>query len=223
MKMYNTSMEGFKCQCDSKVFVFKPRESTEVPESLTGFLYERYKDSGIFIILPEDTPLQVKKKARDALLSYLHGALRERIINFNAEADEARRRGATLPKSSLFERALRWDKEIRIKLEVEAPIERELSFLSEEERKKIGMVVPELEYIDQNLFNPTRVAEGKKEYDEVSARQHGKDQEAAIEEALSGPVTKPVTILKKRGAPKGGWKKKSDPLEQEEVADPTEI
>jgi len=152
MQMYNTSLERFEVQCCSKVFKFEPRQSTEVPDEMVKMIYERTQHKGVFPIYPHMELPEIKVAARKAMLAYLNGALRERIVNYRAMTDEYKLRGVTLDKDPRYDRALRWDKEIRAYLEIEAPLEEELSFLDQETREKLGMD-PALKDVPQDIFN----------------------------------------------------------------------
>lgn len=143
--MFNASLEKFKIQCDSKVFVFNPRESTEVPDypmELVGFVYAQTKDRGVFPIYPNMSEADIKKAERQALINYRSGFLNERIVNYIAQQDEFKKNGITLSEDPRFKRAKRWSEEILKKLELEAPLEQELSFLEEKA---------------QDLFNPEMI------------------------------------------------------------------
>lgn len=138
MKMFNASLEAFKVQCNSIVFRFNPRSFTRVPDELWPFLYAQFKDRGVFAVMPSMSKQEVKEAHRQALLSYLSGHLRERIANYTSQEDEFRKKGITFKRHPRFEEALRWEIEIREMLEMERPIETELSFLDAERRKALG-------------------------------------------------------------------------------------
>lgn len=140
VKMFNTSLETYETQCNSKVFKFLPRQSTPVPADLVYYIYEQMKYKGVFPILP-NASLEDKKKAyREAMLAYLGGDLRERISNYLAEEDEQRKRGVTNPlRHRRLNQALNWQKEITALLEIDSPIEEQLSFLDAAKRKELGI------------------------------------------------------------------------------------
>lgn len=139
IKMYNTSLESHDVQCNSKVFKFLPRSSTLVPADLVYFVYEQMKYRGIFPVLPNMSEDDKKKAYREAMITYLNGDLRERISNYLAEEDEQRKRGVTNPlRHHKLKQALNWQKEITALLEIEKPIEEQLSFMDQDKRKELG-------------------------------------------------------------------------------------
>lgn len=139
VKMFNTSLESYDIQCNSRVFKFYPRQSTMVPADLVYYIYEQMKYKGVFPILPNASEIERKKAYRDAMLTYLTGDLRERISNYLAEEDEQRKHGVTNPlRSRKLTQALNWKKEITVLLEIESPIEDQFSFLDADKRKELG-------------------------------------------------------------------------------------
>ncbi len=60
MRMFNTSLEKFQIQCDSKVLFFTPRTSTVVPDHLVEHVYAQTKDMGVFPMRTEWTPEETK-------------------------------------------------------------------------------------------------------------------------------------------------------------------
>jgi len=138
-KMFNTSLEDFAIQCDSKFFQFNKRSSTLVDDHLVQFVYAQTKDRGVFPVYPSMTKDQVKKEARLALLSYLDATLRQRIRNYIAQQDDYKKKGITWTDDVRLTRAIRWEKEIVDMLEMEAPIHEELSFLSAKRREELGI------------------------------------------------------------------------------------
>jgi len=139
MKMYNASLDSFQIQCDSVVYQFRPRQFTNVSDALWPLIYNQYKDRGIFAVPPSMTVEEKKKAHREALLQYLGTTLRERIVNYNSQEDDFRKRGVTFKRHLKHEEALRWDEEIRAMLEMEAPIDERLSFISAEKRSELGI------------------------------------------------------------------------------------
>ncbi len=145
MQMFNASLERFKCQCDNVVLVFKPNAGTEVPDHLVNFVYERFKDKGVFkapVNMAEDA---FEAEKRKALLLYLGITLRERRVNYLAYQDALRKVGATITPDPYFERSLRWEKELREMLNQVAPIEEELSFLEMKQIKATQIKEEEVE------------------------------------------------------------------------------
>ncbi len=138
MKAFNASLDSFKVQCNSVVFKFTARGAIIVPDELAPFIYNQFKERGVFLIRPSMTREEVKEAHRQALLEYLSGTLEERIRNYTSREDEDRKRGITIQRHPKFEEALRWKAEIIELLEMERPIEVELSFLDAERRKKLG-------------------------------------------------------------------------------------
>ena len=162
MKLYNASLESFKLQCDSKVFRFHPRSFTEVPDDLANLVYEMKKDWGVFIVYPGMSKEAKKQAVRTALLSYLGGALHERIKNYASQADEFRKKGITLEDNKHSKEAKRWDKEIREVLEMEAPIYEELSYLDAKRRKKLGIDAKNVKHVEENIFDSDEILEANK-------------------------------------------------------------
>jgi hypothetical protein len=173
MKMYNASLESFDVVCDARVFKFKPRDFTDVPDSLVESLYEQVKPWGVFPIRPSMTDEDIKQAKYSALKAYLNGALRTRLACYDMQKDHYARINVTLPPNREHNKALNWQKEIHKLLELESPIEVVPSFLDEETRKLVGTDLPnvaevkdKLAGIDQNIFAPealkTAVVEPRK-------------------------------------------------------------
>jgi hypothetical protein len=168
MKMYNTSLESFKVICDAKVFEFKPREYTEVPDNIADMLYNQVKAWGVFPIRPNITEEELKQAKFKALKDYLNGALRVRLECYDMQKDHYARINVTLPPQRDQIKAMNWQKEIHKVLELESPIEVVPSFLDEETRKAIGIDLPNVEHIkdklnqiDQNIFSPAAIAKAE--------------------------------------------------------------
>jgi len=165
-KMFNVSLDRFRQQCDSLTFDFEPRSyvtmcgrppTKEIPERIAPLLYELTKDQGVFIVHPGMEEKDIKAQERQALLRYLGGALHERIKNYISEEDDFKRKGVTLKRNKHFENALRYQKEIREMLEMEAPIEEELSFFDAERRKALGVDGRNIQHVASGLFDPDTV------------------------------------------------------------------
>lgn len=124
--IYNASLEKWEIQMNSKVFVFNPRQITEIPEGNTWIIENEYAAKGLIPVYPGD---DLKAKERQALISYLE-TINNRIQNYQSEFDEAKRRGVTMEESSAWKRAKRWKEEILTKLNMEAPLEEEKSFMN---------------------------------------------------------------------------------------------
>lgn len=113
----------------------------EVPDNLAPFLYNQFNLRGLMMASARVGTAEFKKAHREALIKYLGIYLRERIVNFMAFEDEMRRKGARIIPDPRFERALRWEKELRELLNKDAPIEEELSFY--ESKRVEGSTIPE--------------------------------------------------------------------------------
>jgi len=138
------------------VLVFKPQSYTEVPDDLANFVEEGLNTRGVF-----KAPLGMSEEAfdaekRKALLAYLGITLRERIVNFYAYQDDLRKKGATITADPRFDRALRWEKELRQVLSAEAPIEEELSFLETKRVENTESKEEELEEVEASFTEPKR-------------------------------------------------------------------
>jgi len=168
MEFFNASLEPpFSRQFDGQIYHFHPRQKTFVPDHLNWQLFldtQNLKQYGVFPILPGMTNEQIKTAEIKALKEYRHTGLRERIRNYMAEADEARRHNVTLEKSEHYERALRLTKELDYKLKIEAPRDDEWSFLSKEEREKLGITDSQVKHLEgQNLFDRDTIIEQNQE------------------------------------------------------------
>lgn len=153
MKFYNTSLEKFDEMVDSRVFKFYPREYTEVPDHLADMLYEKVKAWGCFPIRPNMTDAQIRDAKYQALKDYLKGALRIRIDNYGMQKDMYQKLGVTIQPDAAEKRALKWKTEIHKVLELESPLEEELSFLDTEDRKALGIDLPNSQYVKDKLAN----------------------------------------------------------------------
>lgn len=170
MRFYTASLEKFKIQCDSVVFVFKPREFTFVNDHLAAFVAETVKYRGVFSV-PDDCQEDddiFRKKKRRALLDYLGIWLRERIINFLAYQDELRKKGATIVEDPRLVRALKWQSELRQVLGAEAPIEEELSFL-ETKRTENTQSVEEVKPVEPSFAEVAVEKKGRRKSLEAQA------------------------------------------------------
>jgi hypothetical protein len=173
MKMYNTSLGSFIVVCEAKVFEFKPREYTEVPDSIVDMLYAQVKAWGVFPVRNGMSEEELQNAKFAALKAYLNGALRVRLECYDMQKDHYARINVTLPPQRDQIKAMNWQKEIHKLLEMESPIEVVPSFLDDETRKAIGIDLPNVEHIkdklagiDQNMFAPdalkTAVVEPRK-------------------------------------------------------------
>ena len=152
VKFYNPTLETFKCQCDSKVFRFSPKEYTEVPFSLMYILEKQLADYGVFIVYPTMTQDDIKKKEFECLKHYKdNGVLKARIVNFFAYVDEMKKRGMTIDESPEMKRALRMKKEIEILLKENKHVDIELSFFDDVQRKEYGLEVDNAQYVGSKL------------------------------------------------------------------------
>lgn len=171
MRFYTASLEKFKIQCNSIVLVFRPRQFTQVPDDLANFVMEQVKYRGVFSVpsdIAEDSP-EFEKRKRDSLLQYLGITLRERIVNYYAMQDDYKRRGVTLLPDAAFQRALRWEKELREMLQSQAPIEEELSFL--EAKRVENTQAPKME---EPSFVPKEEAKTPDSFVELPKKRRGR-------------------------------------------------
>jgi hypothetical protein len=85
--------------------------------------------------------MDFKAAERKALEGYLKGVIFERLRNYEAMFDESKKKGVTLDVSDYpdYARAKRWKKEIKAKLNMEDEHRDELSFISDDDRKKLGI------------------------------------------------------------------------------------
>lgn len=180
-RMYTASLEKFKIQCNSIVFVFRPRTFTKIPNDLVPFILQQIANRGVFLV-PDDVAegsQEFNKRKREALLAYLGVWLRERIVNHLAQQDDFRRKGVTLLADARFERAIRWEKELRQELQSFAPIEEELSFL--EEKRTENTVLPNSKPDVEESYS-----ESAKTVEELPKKKRGRPfKKASQEEAVS--------------------------------------
>lgn len=191
MLMYNTSLETFDHQCNSIVFKFFPRQATNVPDDLKDFVYESLKARGVFPLIPGKTPEEIKKDARNAMISYLKGTIEERITNFIAQMDEFKKKGVTVDEDPRLTRAKRWKKELIAVLEMEAPIEEELSFLDDATREGLGITEKKYSHVPEGLLS-SAITEEKKIVNEASA---AKDLENLVTESLKPKLGRPRKVI----------------------------
>lgn len=157
IKFFNATLDTIKIQCDSKVFRFVPRGTTEVPFSLVYVLEAQVKDKGVFPVYPYYSQDQIKQKELEALRHYKdQGDLKSRLVNFFAYVDEMKKRGVTLDDSPEMRRAIRIKKELEVYLKENHADEVELSFFDEDKRKELGIadgnftkVISQLPSIDE--------------------------------------------------------------------------
>lgn len=115
--------------------------SIDVDENLVPFLESSFGHRGLFAYKSgEDLKPQVWR----ALAKYREETLLNRIRYINSQRDDYKKKGVTLEESPLLKRSIRWEKEIVAKLKLEAPVETELSFLDESDRKRFGINDEEL-------------------------------------------------------------------------------
>jgi hypothetical protein len=154
MKMFNTTLEKVEKQFNSVMYVFLPGQETDVPDNMLQFIEPAMKDLGVVAMRPEMSAEELKEAKRQGLIAYVKGALRERIVNFIRQEDEFKKNGVTLEREPRFQRALRWEKEIMALLKMEKPIEEELSFLTHDQRKEIGIDDARIEHFAvSGVFN----------------------------------------------------------------------
>lgn len=124
-KVFNATLEPQEFQVYSRPFKFMPREFTEVDELYLEPIVKEHGNRGLFVFNNGD---DLKAKERSALMKYLQ-RLNMRIGGYQMEMDQDKKNGATVEMKTEHKRALRWREEIMQKLEMEAPIEKEHSFL----------------------------------------------------------------------------------------------
>lgn len=139
MRFYNATLEQKDWLCDSFQFSFKPRSVLKIPDRLGHIAIEDLKNDGIFCI-DEMNDESFHNEEREALIRYLRGNLRFRIHNFEAYYEELRKAGTPFEKTDpLYLKLIRWEKELSYKLNAQKPINVEMSYLSKEEREKLGI------------------------------------------------------------------------------------
>lgn len=139
MRFFNCTLEQKDWQCDCFQFSFKPRSILNVPERISWIAKDELKEYGIIPLdgLDKNTFAEAE---RAALLDYLQNNIKRRIMNFDSYYEDLRRTGVTFEKNDpLYLKLLRWEKELSHKLNMERPIDVELSYLTKEEREKIGV------------------------------------------------------------------------------------
>lgn len=157
MKFFNCTLEKVEKMCNSIMYVFEPRSYLDVPDDIVQFVEQELKPFGIMKCDYGITEDQLKDVKRDGLINYVKGTLRTRILNYMSQKDEYQKKGVTIPDDPRFSRALRFEKEIYQLLKMSKPVEQELSFLSDEERKGIGIDDKYIEFLaDQDVFNVTK-------------------------------------------------------------------
>lgn len=136
MKFFNPTLEDFSWPCDGKHFHFKKQEVTEVPDNLAPFIEEQCNHRGVFALR---YGIDFKTAHRQSLLTYLKECLAIRLSYVAAHKFDMKLKGIELEDTPLWSRWRRWYAEIMKKLEMEAPIEQEISFLTEAEMAKAGI------------------------------------------------------------------------------------
>lgn len=163
MKFFNPTLETFSWPCDGKHYVFTRQETTEVPDNLAPFIEEQCAARGIFALR---YGIDFKATHRRALITYLKECLSIRLSYVAAHKyDIKMKSGVELADSPLWARWRRWYTEIMKKLELEAPIEEEISFLTEAEMTKLGInseklvAFEEAGIIEKDVFKKIESAE----------------------------------------------------------------
>lgn len=169
--IYNATLEDTEVQCNSTMYSFKAQESTQVPDDLVNFIIGDYGHRGLFAL---KYGMDIKKARRDALLAYVRGTLDERIKNYIREMDEAKRRGVTIDEAPAFKRAKQWRAEILEMLNVEAPLDKELSYTKDfkpwddsifNEAPKVFNTIEELEELHKQKEPKKKVKVSYKDLD----------------------------------------------------------
>lgn len=139
---FNATHESFKIQCDSKIFVFKGRSITSIPNDLAEFVFEQVKERGVFPILASDNKNTIKQKEVNALKHFKEaGHLSQRIAYYNSYYDAMKAAGKTVDHSRHFKDALRHDKELALYLNIHDVPQETTSYLTKEQREAAGIVV----------------------------------------------------------------------------------
>lgn len=124
--VFNASFEKHEIMIYSRMFTFEPRSIANVPEQYIMPLEAEHSTKGLVVIRHGD---DVKVKEREALINYLQH-LGQKISNYQAWMDMERKRGSTIEEPRAMIQAKKWKEQIIKKLEIEAPLEVEKSFLS---------------------------------------------------------------------------------------------
>lgn len=136
IQFVNTTLEKFKIQCNSKVYVFEPRSTTMVPYNEAKLVSDHVRHRGVAVIFPTMTEEQKKGAIGTALSVYRKaGTLFNRLKNNKAYMDDFKRRGIEIEKPEGQEEAEIWAKEIDFLLGTEFKTKSNASFLSDAERE----------------------------------------------------------------------------------------
>lgn len=140
MRFYNVTLEEKNWSCDSVQYNLKPRKIVTMKDEHGWLAKEQLKYDGIVCLDGINSDDEFKTAEREALIQYLKGNLKLRIAYFNAYYEDARKAGIQIGKDDpLYLRLNRWSTELIKKLEQEAPMEVELSYLTSDERKSMGI------------------------------------------------------------------------------------
>jgi hypothetical protein len=134
--VYNPTLQKLKWTCASRVYEFDPDSYQMVEYDHIVYLKEQMWQWGLFVM---ERGQDFKEARRQALIKYLTGGLQQIINGWESYKDDYRKRGIEIEDPPKLKEAKRWKKELEFHLEKEAPIEERLSFLSDEERKQIGI------------------------------------------------------------------------------------
>lgn len=108
LNVYNTTLEKWRRQFNSKGYTFEPRSLTKVPEEMEHTIRTEYAPLGLVILNPGD---DLKSKEKEGLLNYLD-FLNFRMNSNQLYLDEKKRNGVTVeePRSQVQMKA--WKKEL---------------------------------------------------------------------------------------------------------------
>lgn len=148
MRFYNVTLEEKNWSCDSVQYNLKPRKIVTMKDEHGWLAKEQLKYDGIVCLDGINSDDEFKTAEREALIQYLKGNIKLRIAYFNAYYEDARKAGIQIQKDDpLYTRLNRWSAELMEKLEQQAPMEIELSYLTSDDRKSMGIT-------DRGIFCP---------------------------------------------------------------------
>ena len=184
VKLYNASLESFAVMSESRYFKFEPRSYTECDDMYLKFLLEKVERWGVFqvkegMVGTDGNFTEAGKQASfNALKAYIRGALATRIQNYISQKDMYTKMGVTLPTIPAERRAMKWDAEIRKILDIHAPLEEELSFLTEDDKLVLGIEDPnakeKVANIHQDVFSREKLATAKEVEREIPVKKSKK-------------------------------------------------
>lgn len=129
--VFNATLEKWPIVLTSRYFAMEPRSVTKVPEDMAWMVERFHNHKGLFIVRFGD---DIKSQERQALIKY-RSFLNARIKRFQSWLDQMKLEGKTVDKPKLMLRYERWFDEVTKKLEIEAPLDQELSYLDDDHMK----------------------------------------------------------------------------------------